>query len=312
MDKFCSNCGNPLDEGAAFCDNCGAKVGTAQPMQQPQPVTDQQSPAPDGSYSQQPTQGVQYPQQPAQEVQYPQQPQYPMYNQNTPQYTPQPPKKRKLWLIPVIIGAVVALVALGLIIYGILQPSSHDDRKRPTEFKTGVQSTVSVTEALTEAPTEKSTEAPTDPPTEAPTQAPVKLPYEDGLSAPNASDFAWIADAQSGGLEGKSLSNDDLLGKWKGEIIIDGVWELVYITIGADASVTVEPYQINYGDGWEDESGEDPYIFKGEFDINSVNGSGKYGSINLYRFTENHGTQYGIGTFSIKNKSSADVYMVRP
>ncbi len=140
----------------------------------------------------------------------------------------------------------------------------------------------------------------------------VPLPYIDSLGVPAAEDFAWIPDVQTGDLTGSFLGNDELIGKWKGEIIYDGIWELVYVTIDTSGSITIEPYQINYGDGWEDETGGEPYLFDGTFDISSVYGSGSYGSISLYTFLESYGTQYGVGTFSVHDESSADVYMVRP
>ena len=140
----------------------------------------------------------------------------------------------------------------------------------------------------------------------------VPLPYADSLGVPAAEDFAWIPDVQTGDLTGSFLGNDELIGKWKGEIIYDGVWELVYVTIDASGHITIEPYQINYGDGWEDETSGEPYLFDGAFDISSVYGSGSFGSISLYTFLESYGTQYGVGTFSVHDESSADVYMVRP
>ena len=163
-----------------------------------------------------------------------------------------------------------------------------------------------------ESPTTAPTQAPTPAPTQASTEAPAKLPYADSLGAPAAYDFAWVADAQGGNLDGTFLGTSELVGKWKGEIIYDGVWELVTVMIDNDATVTIQPYQINYGDGWEDESGEAPYIFSGSFDINSVNGAGSYGSINLYTFVESSGAQYGVGTFSVSSGGSANVYLVRP
>ena len=125
-------------------------------------------------------------------------------------------------------------------------------------------------------------------------------------------DFAWISDAMSGSLDGSFLSNDELLGKWKGEFIFNGIWELVYVTIDTDGTITAQPYMINYGDGWGDESGNPPYIFSGSFDINRVYGDGGYGRIDLYRFIVSGGTQYGIGEFNTAIGNKAVVYLVRP
>ena len=304
MAKFCMNCGNPIDEGAAFCDNCGAKVDAPQenqPAQQPAQTYG-------GSYTQSPQQTQQQyipASQPGQ--------QYPQYGNQ------QPPKKKKTGLI---IGlsiagviAVTAIVAIAVLMASLMKPHKNDPLPSQTEFVTEqatAEITEAATEAITEAPTEAPTQKPTEVPTEAPTEAPAKLPYADSIGKPAATDFTWIADAQSGNLTGSFLGNDDLVGKWKGEIIYDGAWELVYVTIDRDAKIVIEPCQINYGDGWEDESGEEPYVFKGAFEISSVNGAGSYGSINLYTFLESNGTQYAVGTFSVNNTSSADIYMVRP
>ena len=169
MEKFCRECGKPLEDGVKFCTECGAPVlEEAAPQQAPQP---QQPAQPQQSYGyagggqqppvaapaapQQPTYQPQYGQQPPQQQyqqpqyqqpsrpqynqpQYNQQPQYqqpprPQYNQpqygqqppqqpyqpqyQQPQYGQQPapapaaPKKKKTWLIPVIIVLVLAIGA---------------------------------------------------------------------------------------------------------------------------------------------------------------------------------------------------------
>ena len=300
MTKFCPNCGNPIDEGALFCDSCGTKLDAQQIN-----LHEQAPSQPYGDpYNQFPQQTQQQYTPYGQPVQQQGQP-YPQYG------APQPPKKKTGLIVGLILaGVAVAFFIMILVVLIIPMMNPHKDNPLPT------QATESVTESVTEAPTEELTEAPTEAPTVAPTdpptEAPKSLPYVDSLGKINDYDFAWISDAMSGGLTGDFLSNDALLGKWKGEIIYDGAWELVYVTIDRDAKIIIEPYQINYGDGWEDESGEGPYVFNGAFDISSVNGAGNYGSINLYTFLESNGTQYCVGTFSVNNTSSADVYMVRP
>ena len=138
------------------------------------------------------------------------------------------------------------------------------------------------------------------------------LPYEDSLEAPKDTDFAWIPDVVTGDLTGDFLGNDQLIGRWKGEIIYDkGIWELVYVTIDENAGVKIEPYKINHGDGWDDES-DRGYNLDGDFDVSGVNAAGDYGSISLYTFIESLGTQYGVGTFTINNTDTAKVYLVRP
>ena len=149
-------------------------------------------------------------------------------------------------------------------------------------------------------------------PTEEPTMPAATLPYTDSLGKIEENDFAWISDAMSGSLDGSFLSNDELLGKWKGEFIFNGIWELVYVTIDTDGTITAQPYMINYGDGWGDESGNPPYIFSGSFDINRVYGDGGYGKIDLYQFIVSGGTQYGIGQFNTTSGNKAEVYLVRP
>ena len=142
--------------------------------------------------------------------------------------------------------------------------------------------------------------------------APKALPYANSLGKIKDSDFAWISDAMSGSLTGKFMGKDELIGKWKGEFIFDGIWELVYVTIDTNGKIKVEPYQINYGEGWEKESADNSYSFNGSFDVNSVKGSGNFGKINIYQFVKSNGMQYGVGTLSAKNGNQAKVYLVRP
>jgi hypothetical protein len=149
--------------------------------------------------------------------------------------------------------------------------------------------------------------------THAPETTAAPLPYEDTLGTPAATDFAWIADVPTGDLTGRFLGNDELVGKWKGEIIYDaGVWELVIITIGTDGRITIEPYQINNGGGWDDETGGELRLFDGEFDVSSIYADGTNGSISLHTFLESYGAQYGVGTFTDSSSGPAKVYMVRP
>ena len=136
--------------------------------------------------------------------------------------------------------------------------------------------------------------------------------YADSLGRINPTDFAWISDAMSGNMQGSFLSRDELAGKWKAEFIFDGVFELVYVTIDTNGTVTVQPYQINYGSGWEDESGDASYTFNCSFDIDRVYGSGENGKIDLYQFIESGGAQYAMGKLDAKTGNTAKVYMVRP
>ena len=322
MTKFCPNCGNPIDEGALFCDSCGMRID-AQSNDHPEPSPDQIY---GDQYTQPPQQTpaqsygdsyTQYPQQTQQYIPYGQPVQ--QQGQSYPQYgSQQPPEKKKTGLyIALGIAGVVVIAAVVVFVLVILPKLQSSDNTKPTATasvteKVTEQATEAATEPVTEEPTEEPTEPPTEAPTEAPTEPKADLPYVNSLGKINDYDFAWISDAMSGSLTGEFLSNDELLGKWKGEFIFDGIWELVYVTIESDGTVTVEPYQINYGDGWENESGDAPYSFSGSFDINRVYGSGKYGKIDLYQFLQSDGTHYGVGKLEANTGYAAKVYLVRP
>ena len=375
MATFCTNCGNPLEEGAVFCDMCGSKLDeqpvaqSVQAYEQP-PLTAQPELHPVQPYEPpvqvtQPTQQFthvpqatqQYPQVTQQYAPY-QQPAQPPYQQNLPyaQNEGAPQNKKKGLIIGLAIAGVMLALALTLffvLIVPMMDPHKDDplptnkeetiaendkstetkdekddkDGKDDTEASTETE-TQTETETETETQTETQPETETEPTTEtqpetepdtqpeAPADTPAEpakdLPYVDSLGKANASDFAWISDAMGGNLEGEYLAKDDTLGKWKCEFVFDGIWELVYVTIDEDGKITVDPYQINYGEGWDDESGDASYSFNGTFDINRVYGSGENGNIDIYQFVESHGTQYGVGTLTTKNGNSADVYLVRP
>lgn len=110
---FCSECGNEIAEGKAFCPRCGAK----------QPVTQTPPPA-------QPVGGTQ--------AQYPQTPPGQQLNPYPPPMGPPPGppsgrgKRRKLWTVLAIVGAVVfilvAVFVIGTVIY-----IRHDDQNTAKE-----------------------------------------------------------------------------------------------------------------------------------------------------------------------------------
>ena len=302
MSKNCPKCGNPLDEGALFCDNCGIRLG-AQPQQTP--------PRPYAQPQQQ------YPRQAQQYAPY-----QPPYQQNQP--APQPPKKKKTGLIiGLICGGTALLIAAVLVVIFVVMPmlnkpgGNQPPKPQTTVTEQATKQVPELTTAMPEepktaVPTEAPTEPPTAPPTQAPTQPKAELPYENSLGSVKPTDFTWISDAKSG-MKGSFISRDDLVGKWKGMFKYDGIWELVYVTIDTDSTVTVQPDQINYGDGWESEAGDAPYIFSGGFDIDRVYGSGEYGTLDLYQFLETGGTQYAQGKLSAsKTGMEAEVYLVRP
>ena len=310
---FCPNCGAQIPDDSIFCDKCGCRVGGG--------ISEQRNHADSTSFPDERKSGSS--------------------------------KAAKYIVVAVVIAAVVGAGVFFLWKAGVLGSGTAlkpelsvtatelapESEKLPEETTT--PATVdSPTEAHTEDATEKPTEAPTeevqDPEThddteqtaetgteskaetsgesvEGPVEEPAPLPYADTLGNPAATDFAWITDVQTGDLTGRFLSNDELVGKWKGEIIYDaGIWELVSITIYTDGKITIEPYQINYGEGWDDETDGEPYLFNGEFDVSGINAAGSFGSISLYTFLESYGTQYGVGTFTVNNSNSAKVYMVRP
>ena len=311
MAKFCSNCGSKIQEGAAFCVNCGYKI-IDQPDSTPKqaPIQNSAQPRQDQAQPPQPYAGdrAPYPQQPA-----PQQPK-PSYNQ-----PPQKPKRKTGLIVGLIVGgSVLTLVAIVVIIFIVLTIRPGKVTPTPTiSISATQQQTQAPTQAGTEeAPAKKPTQAPTQAPTEAsapPTEAPSPLPYIDSLGSIAPTDFAWIADAQSGNMTGNVINRDGLIGKWKAEFVFDGIWELVYITVDRDGVITVEPYQINYGGGWEDESDGTVLSYSGTFDTGSIVGSGEYGTIDLYQFIEINGTQYGIGElYAQKTGKTAEIYLVRP
>lgn len=316
MSKNCPKCGNPLDEGALFCDNCGLRLN-AQPQQPPRPnVQPQQTHSQPYAQPQQ-----QYPQQSQQYAPY-----QPPYRQN--QSAPQPPKKKKTGLIiGLICGGTALLIAAVLVVIFVVMPmlkkpggdlppkplttATEHVTKQVPELTTAMPKEPK-TAIPTEAPTEPQTAPPTQAPTQPPTQPKAELPYENSLGSVKPTDFTWISDAKSG-MKGSFISRDDLVGKWKGMFKYDGIWELVYVTIDTDSTVTVQPDQINYGDGWESEAGDAPYIFSGGFDVDRVYGTGEYGKLDLYQFLETGGTQYAQGKLNAsKTGMEAEVYLVRP
>ena len=294
MSKFCYNCGNPIKDGNMFCSNCGAKLDSPTRVQPEQTRTQY-----NGDPNNQPQRQPQQSQRPQQEYipnQQPAQP-YPQYGNQ------QPPKKNHTALI--ISLAIAGVVVIAALLLFFLPKFQHGGDTLPISIPP-------VMENVTEAFSSFDTKEPTEEPTEEPTMPAATLPDTDSLGKIEENDFAWISDAMSGSLDGSFLSNDELLGKWKGEFIFNGIWELVYVTIDTDGTITAQPYMINYGDGWGDESGNPPYIFSGSFDINRVYGDGGYGKIDLYQFIVSGGTQYGIGQFNTTSGNKAEVYLVRP
>ena len=294
MAKFCYNCGNPIKDGNMFCSNCGAKLDSPTRVQPEQTRTQY-----NGDPNNQPQRQPQQSQRPQQEYipnRQPVQP-YPQYANQ------QPPKKNHTALI--ISLAIAGVVVIAALLLFFLPKFQHGGDTLPISIPP-------VMENVTEAFSSFDTKEPTEEPTEEPTMPAATLPYTDSLGKIEENDFAWISDAMSGSLDGSFLSNDELLGKWKGEFIFNGIWELVYVTIDTDGTITAQPYMINYGDGWGDESGNPPYIFSGSFDINRVYGDGGYGKIDLYQFIVSGGTQYGIGQFNTTSGNKAEVYLVRP
>ena len=323
MSKYCPNCGNPLEDDSIFCDNCGAKLN-AQPISQPQ----QQYAQPQQQYGSFPP-----PSQPFTAYQQPG-----MVPPPVPQAPVQPRKKKTRLIVGLIIGGILLAAAVVCAILFLLPRTPPDDSSATTAsggsdtiVSTARQTnpeteanTVATTQTPTEAPTEIITDAPTEPQTETPTEPPTTeasvdsqkqpsadLPFVDTLGEVKPTDFAWIADVH-GGMQGSFLSNEELLGKWKGEMIFNGTWELIYLTIDTDGMVYVESVKYNDGDGWIDSEEDGKYFnYDCEFDINRVYGLGELGKIDLYEFISSNGVQYGIGTIDVST-IHVDVYLVRP
>ena len=298
---FCTNCGAQIPDDSIFCDKCGCRVGGG--------ISEQRNHADSTSFPDERKSGSS--------------------------------KAAKYIVVAVVIAAVVGAGVFFLWKAGVLgsgtapkpELSVTATELAPESEKLPEETTAPArTDSATEEPTEEAQDSETHvdaeqtaetgteskaetsgESVEGPVEEPAPLPYADTLGNPAATDFAWITDVQTGDLTGRFLSNDELVGKWKGEIIYDvGVWELVSITIYTDGKITIEPYQINYGEGWDDETDGEPYLFDGEFDVSGINAAGNFGSISLYTFLESYGTQYGVGTFTVNNSDSAKVYMVRP
>ena len=280
---FCPNCGAQIPDDSIFCDKCGCRVGGG--------ISEQRNHADSTSFPDERKSGSS--------------------------------KAAKYIVVAVVIAAVVGAGVFFLWKAGVLgsgtapkpELSVTATELAPESEKLLEETTAPArTDSATEEPTEEAQDSETSGESvEGPVEDPAPLPYADTLGNPAATDFAWITDVQTGDLTGRFLSNDELVGKWKGEIIYDaGIWELVSITIYTDGKITIEPYQINYGEGWDDETDGEPYLFDGEFDVSGINAAGNFGSISLYTFLESYGTQYGVGTFTVNNSDSAKVYMVRP
>lgn len=305
MPKYCPNCGHQVDGGALFCDNCGTKLrerpNTPPEPQPQQPVQPPQQPTAQTVLpQQQPVQPIQTAQQPGQQMPPP-----PPAGGQYGYPAPQPPVKKKSGVAVVIIIVVALLMALTAVI-GFIAYRAYK-RYVASGDTCVVETTVQDVPATAPSTAPGTSEAPET------TTAPLATaPRFDDVERPEASDFAWMADGDSVFESGPELDSAAILGKWKCEIVYNGIWELATVTIDADGSIVFVPHEINYGDGWENEEGAERYLFSGEVTEGSASGSGKYGSINLFKFTEIGGVQYGKGLFHVNDYGSCDVYLVRP
>lgn len=205
---------------------------------------------------------------------------------------------------------------------GIVQSTEARPQSTPTyaeeaDVKHPPVPTAAQADTPTEAPAQTPTQAPVQAATEAPAQEATSLPYVDTIGAIKAEDFAWVYDALNGDIPAlsKKLSGDELLGKWKAEFLFGDIWELVYITVeksGSSAFVTIDPYLINYGEGWVDESNTAVNILKGQFDSKGFTVKGEVGEMTLYSFYEGDGVQYGIGRFDLTMGDNIPIGLVRP
>ena len=189
---ICKHCGASLPDTAAFCADCGSPVEkqpapapAAQPQPQPAPPQYQQPQYRQPQYQSPPQYQQQYP--------YQQQPQYPQ--QQYPQ--PTPPQKKKSGA-PVVLAAVLAVLLIGAVIWGVSLS------KKLKAAKTDAQQTVAASQqagtkkkptepaeteaAKTEAPvTEAAATAAAA--TESPAQGPGPVISDDNPVAPNAGEM---------------------------------------------------------------------------------------------------------------------------
>lgn len=225
-------------------------------------------------------------------------------------------------ILPVILGICNAVLLVVILIsvftgwrtYGTAEPEPSQEMRDATQpyFPTADVPPAKPAPPMTEAATEAPTEVPALPPTEAPTEAP--LPYMEELGAPSAEDFVWLFDVANGELHPNLsyLDKDDILGRWKAEIVFDNIWQLAYVTISPDGTVTLQPYSIYRGNGWEDQRGDSPMVFRGQFDISRIFGEGESGSIDLHTLYESGGVQYGFGSFEAMSGDVGMIGLVRP
>ena len=105
-EPVCPSCQAAISPGSTFCTKCGHRLSdAATPAPEPQ-VAAYQPPGQQPAYQQ--------PQQVYQPQQAYQQPQAPAYQQQAPAYQQQPPKKKKGWLIALIIVLVLAVAGTGV------------------------------------------------------------------------------------------------------------------------------------------------------------------------------------------------------
>ena len=110
---FCTNCGTKLEDGQRFCSNCGARVGgadpaPAKPVEPVEPfIQPDPAPAPDPTPAPAPAE----PAAPYQPVYRPTPNPQPAYTSARP-IQPSQPKKKKGWVVPVVIIAVVLVLAI--------------------------------------------------------------------------------------------------------------------------------------------------------------------------------------------------------
>ena len=113
--RFCSKCGEPIEENYAFCIICGTNLDVAIPKSVQEPVAIDvvpEQPA-EETCPDQPTQEESLPEQPAEEIC----PERPVLEEILPEQPEEvPPKKKKLWPLFAILGALVAVAAVLLLL----------------------------------------------------------------------------------------------------------------------------------------------------------------------------------------------------
>ena len=140
---------------------------------------------------------------------------------------------------------------------------------------------------------------------------------------PQADEFDWMETVLNDGFPAGAREITDNLavnGYWKGMHIYmqegdEIARELVIYEVQCGqraAAVTLDWQEINYGEGWESEAGEDPLEMNGAFDTGSVTCFVDNAQLELDHFWELDGVQYAVGVLTMDSGGYAYVGLIRP